>query len=129
MSGPQKPLKVGKDEAGLRLDRWFRLKFPELTHSRLQKLLRTGQIRVDSKRAKSNARLEAGQMVRVPPAVFGETKGRSSVKPPPAVSKADRTLIEKMILYEDEEVLVLNKPFGLAVQGGTGTQHQPVHFG
>jgi 23S rRNA pseudouridine955/2504/2580 synthase len=122
MSEPQKPLRVGKDEAGLRLDRWFRLKFPELTHSHLQKLLRTGQIRVDSKRVKSNARLEAGQMVRVPPAVLGEAKAPPSVKPPPGLSKADRTLIEKMILYEDDEVLVLNKPFGLAVQGGTGTR-------
>ena len=122
MSGPQKPLRVGKDEAGLRLDRWFRLKFPELTHSHLQKLLRTGQIRVNSKRVKSNARLEAGQMVREPPAVLGEAKARPSVKPPPGLSKADRTLIEKMILYEDDEVLVLNKPFGLAVQGGTGTR-------
>ena len=122
MSEPQKPLRVGKDEAGLRLDRWFRLKFPELTHSHLQKLLRTGQIRVNSKRVKSKARLEAGQMVRVPPAVLGEAKARPSVKPPPGLSKADRTLIEKMILYEDDEVLVLNKPFGLAVQGGTGTR-------
>lgn len=122
MSETQKPLKVGKDEAGLRLDRWFRLKFPELTHSFLQKMLRTGQIRVDSKRVKSNARLEAGQMVRVPPAVRGEVRDRPSVKPPPGLSKADRTVIENMIIFEDDDVLVLNKPFGLAVQGGTGTR-------
>ncbi len=122
MNDVAKPLEVSKDEQGLRLDRWFRLRFPEVTHSHLQKLLRTGQVRVDSKRVKSNARLEAGQLVRVPRAVREEQRPAPSVKPPPGLSKADRRFIEDMILYEDDAVLVLNKPFGLAVQGGTGTR-------
>ena len=60
-------LAVADDEAELRLDRWFKRHFPDLSHGRLEKLLRKGQIRVDGKRAKSGQRLAAGQMVRVPP--------------------------------------------------------------
>lgn len=119
---PAKPLLIAKDEDGLRLDRWFRLRYPELTHSHLQKLLRTGQIRLDSKRVKSNARVEAGQSVRVPPGIQQEAKLAPSVRPPPGLSKADRDTIERMIIFEDDQILVLNKPFGLAVQGGTGTR-------
>lgn len=119
---PAEPVIVSRDEHGLRLDRWFRLRFPELTHSHLQKLLRTGQIRLDSKRVKSNARVESGQRVRVPRSIQQEDKPKPSVKPPPGLSKADRNFIERMILFEDDWVLVLNKPFGLAVQGGTGTR-------
>lgn len=119
---PAKPIEIAGDEHGLRLDRWFRLRYPELTHSHLQKLLRTGQIRLDSKRVKSNARVEAGQRVRVPRAIQEGVKLAPSVKPPPGLSKADRTFIERMILFEDDAVVVLNKPAGLAVQGGTGTR-------
>jgi len=122
MPAPAQPLTVGRDEHGLRLDRWFRLRYPELTHAHLQKLLRTGQIRLDSKRVKSNARVEAGQRVRVPRAIQVASKPPPSVKPPPGLSKADRTFIERMILFEDDAVVVLNKPLGLAVQGGTGTR-------
>jgi len=93
-----------------------------LTHSHLQKLLRTGQIRLDSKRVKSNVRIESGQRVRVPRAIQEDEKPKPSVKPPPGLSKADRDFIERMILFEDDAVVVLNKPFGLAVQGGTGTR-------
>jgi 23S rRNA pseudouridine955/2504/2580 synthase len=89
----------------------------------LQKLLRTGQIRVDSRRVEANARLEAGAQIRVPKIVREEKKEAApTVKPPLGLSKADRTRIEHIILYEDEHVLVLNKPFGLAVQGGTRTK-------
>ena len=60
-------LAVAEDEGELRLDRWFRRRFPQVGHGMLERLLRTGQIRVDGKRAKSNLRLEVGQAVRVPP--------------------------------------------------------------
>jgi 23S rRNA pseudouridine955/2504/2580 synthase len=119
---PAQPIEITKDEHGLRLDRWFRLRYPELTHSHLQKLLRTGQIRLDSKRVKSNARVEGGQRVRVPRAIQEEGKMAPSIRPPPGLSKADRNEIERMIIFEDDAVVVLNKPFGLAVQGGTGTR-------
>ncbi len=115
-------LTVEASEADMRLDRWFRVHFPEVGYTYLQKLLRSGQVRVDSKRAQANDRLTAGAEIRVP-AIIRQPKAKGSgLKPPPGLSKGDRDQIEKMILYEDHDVLVLNKPFGLAVQGGTGTR-------
>ncbi len=122
MSVPVETIEVKCSEAGVRLDRWFKLHFPDVGYAYLQKLLRTGQIRVDSRRVEANARLEAGAQIRVPKIVRGEKKTAPTLKPPLGLSKADRDRIERMILYEDEHVLVLNKPFGLAVQGGTGTK-------
>jgi len=122
MSAPVETIEVKSSEAGIRLDRWFKINFPDVGYSYLQKLLRTGQVRVDSRRVEANARLEAGAKIRVPKVVRQEKKAPSSVVPPLGLSKADRERIERMILYEDEHVLVLNKPFGLAVQGGTGTK-------
>ncbi len=119
-------MRVDGSEADMRLDRWFRVHFPEVGYTYLQKLLRSGQVRVDSKRAQANDRLNAGAEIRVPaivrkPKKAGPSSG-SGLKAPLGVSKGDRDAIERMIIYEDEYVLVLNKPFGLAVQGGTGTK-------
>jgi 23S rRNA pseudouridine955/2504/2580 synthase len=119
---PVETIEVKPDEAGMRLDRWIGMHFPSVTYGYLQKLLRSGQVRVDSKRVQANARLAAGQQVRVPAVVRQPPKAGSSVAPPPGLSKADRDFIERLILFEDEHVLVLNKPFGIAVQGGTGTR-------
>ena len=125
MSDAVETIQVKRDEAGLRLDRWFRIHFPDVTYGYLQKLLRTGQVRVDSKRVDANARLVAGQAVRVPK-VARQKPTQPVVKPglvpPLGLSKGDRDLILKAVLYEDDDVLVLNKPFGIAVQGGTGTR-------
>jgi 23S rRNA pseudouridine955/2504/2580 synthase len=107
---------------GMRLDRWFRNRFPEVTHGRLQKLLRTGQVRIDGARVKANARVPGGAHVRVPKGVQLAPKPAPSVRPPMGLSKADRTFIEELILFEDDDVFVLNKPFGIAVQGGSGTK-------
>lgn len=122
MNKPLETIAVARDEDGLRLDRWFKIHFPDLTYGRLQKLLRSGQIRVDAKRAQSNTRLEGGQQIRVPKSAREAPQPKPSVRPPPGVSKADRRFIEQLILHEDDSVLVLNKPFGIAVQGGTGTK-------
>ncbi|MDD3029136.1 MAG: RluA family pseudouridine synthase [Alphaproteobacteria bacterium] len=113
---------VEGDEAGIRLDRWFKRHFPDLTHGQLQKLLRTGQIRLNGKRAESATRLEAGQEIRVPPqlAADEEDGGRKETFFQTRQTSRDANDIKKMILYEDSDVLVLNKPAGLAVQGGTG---------
>ena len=113
---------VRGSEDGMRLDRWFRVHFPEVAYTYLQKLLRSGQVRVDGKRAQANDRLAAGAKLRVPKIVRQPPARKPSLSPPPGVSKGDRDAVERMILYEDDEVLVLNKPFGLAVQGGTGTR-------
>jgi 23S rRNA pseudouridine955/2504/2580 synthase len=120
MSAPVETIEIKRDEAGLRLDRWFKLHFPDVGYGYLQKLLRSGQVRVDSKRVQANVRLEAGQQVRVPHVARAPAKA-----PSPGVARAgeaDRALIEKAILFEDDHVLVLNKPFGIAVQGGSGTK-------
>jgi 23S rRNA pseudouridine955/2504/2580 synthase len=123
VSAPVETIIVDKKDAGLRLDRWFRVYFPEVGYSYLQKLLRSGQVRVDSRRAEANLRLEAGQQVRVPAVVRQPPKAsKPSLSPPLGLSKADRDFIERTILFEDDHVLVLNKPFGIAVQGGTGTK-------
>lgn len=118
---PVETITVAGPDAGQRLDRWFRQHFPEVTQGYLQKLLRTGQVRVDGHRAETSLRVEAGQQVRVP-AVVRQPAKVAAHRPQPSVSDPDRRLIEGMILYEDDHVLVLNKPFGLAVQGGTGTK-------
>lgn len=122
MNDPVATIEVKGSEQGLRLDRWFRQHFPDVGYAYLQKLLRTGQVRVDSRRVAANARLDAGAQVRVPKIVQTAKKAKPSPVPPMGLSKADRDRITAMILYEDEHVLVLNKPFGLAVQGGTGTK-------
>ena len=122
MNAPLETILVGSADAGLRLDRWFRLHFPEVGYSYLQKLLRSGQVRVDSRRAQANLRLQAGQQVRVPQVVSKPVASRPSLVPPLGLSKADHDFIERLILYEDDHVLVLDKPFGIAVQGGTGTR-------
>ena len=111
--------RVGADEDGMRLDRWFKTHYASLPHSRLEKLLRTGQVRVDGGRAKSSTRLETGQTIRVPPL--------PDVAPSPVskhkLSKAERDFLSSITLYEDDDLLILNKPSGLAVQGGTKTAH------
>ncbi|HET7412299.1 MAG TPA: RluA family pseudouridine synthase [Pararhizobium sp.] len=112
---------VDSDEAGMRLDRWFKLHFPGLGFGQLQKLLRSGQIRVDGGRAKSDTRIQPGQTIRVPPLAVDE----KAVPGGPISGRAlkhgdDADLLSKMLLYEDAKVYVLNKPAGLAVQGGSG---------
>lgn len=111
---------VTKGEAGARLDRWFKRRYPSLSHARLEKLLRTGQVRVDGARAKANQRIEAGQTVRVPPLGLDEAatpQAKSSLM----ISDRDAEFIRSLVIYEDEYVIVLNKPPGLAVQGGSKT--------
>lgn len=117
---PVASIRVKADETGMRVDRWFKVHFPDVGYGYLQKLLRSGQVRVDAKRVDANTRLEAGQEIRVPHAAREKPKRVETAQP--NTSKSDRALIESIILYEDEHVLVLNKPFGLAVQGGTGTK-------
>lgn len=111
---------VDPDEAGMRVDRWFKVRYPALAFGPLQKLLRTGQVRVDGGRVKAETRLEAGQTVRVPP-MAGEAAGpQGPVTARTIRNQSDEDALRRMILYEDKKVIVLNKPAGLAVQGGSG---------
>ncbi len=110
-------LVVGVGEDGVRLDRWFKRRWPHLNHIMIQKLARSGQIRVDGARAKPDTRLIAGAQVRVPPLPDADTVGERRE----GLSDRDIAFARSLVLYEDEEVLALNKPSGLAVQGGTKT--------
>jgi len=113
---------VGADDGDMRFDRWFHREFPHVGHGRLSKLLRTGQIRLDGKRCKVSDRIQPGQVVRLPP--LGETEN----KPAPrnrmswTPTAGDLDDIASCIIHRDEHVLVLDKPAGLAVQGGTATE-------
>ncbi len=113
-------VEVTKGEADVRLDRWFKRRFPSLTHGRLEKLLRTGQVRVDGGRAKANTRLEAGQVIRIPP-LEADAAEPMAKKMPPRVSEQDLADVQKRVIYKDDDLIALNKPAGLAVQGGTKT--------
>lgn len=114
--GAHKAVTVEADEAGLRLDRWFKRHYPDLSHGRLEKLLRTGQVRLDGKRAKSNHRVEPGQEIRVPPLDLEPGKPAAA---PPILSTEQRDELRNWVLHRDDHVIALNKPAGLAVQGGS----------
>lgn len=124
MSGVRN-LVVDSGDGGQRLDRWLRNRFPGLKQGKLQKLLRTGQIRVDGARSKAADRVEEGQTVRIPPNIE-DADGDASKKPALGgmdVEAAGRLGddLKDCIIYIDDDMLALNKPPGLAVQGGSGT--------
>jgi 23S rRNA pseudouridine955/2504/2580 synthase len=108
---------VTPDENGMRVDRFFESRFPGLSFSHIQRIIRKGEVRVNGKRAQPKGRLEAGQSIRIPPLRLDAPRpGADS----PAEHK-DRAFIKSITLFEDDDVMVLNKPIGLAVQGGSGT--------
>jgi 23S rRNA pseudouridine955/2504/2580 synthase len=108
---------VAAADGDIRLDRWFKRHFPTLTHGHLQKLLRTGQVRLDGKRAQASDRVQPGQTVRVPPlGNLAPSRGTAPAAPRPEEAKA----LQDAVLYRDADLIAINKPAGLAVQGGTG---------
>ena len=117
MSGQVITETVTTKEEGVRLDRWIKRRMP-LTQGQIEKMLRTGQIRVDGSRAKANTRLEAGMAVRLPPAPSGTNRGAAPRKAE-KVSASDAAYLRELIIYEDEDMFALNKPAGVAVQGGS----------
>ena len=109
---------VSESEKDIRLDRWFKHHYPDISHALLEKLLRKKNIRVNNVKASANTRLLTGDVVRIPPLKTQTEKPKTK-----QLSKADISLMEKMVLYKDKDILVLNKPAGLAVQGGSKTVH------
>lgn len=118
LAGKVRSLTVSADEDGLRLDRFFEARFPGLSFSHIQRIIRKGEVRLDGRRAEPKTRLHRGQTVRVPPLRLDAPQPRSGS---PAAEQ-DRAFLRSITLYEDNDVLVLNKPMGLAVQGGSGTR-------
>ena len=119
MTNPVETVTVGGEDGPVRIDRWFKRHYPALAHGRLEKLLRTGQIRVDGKRAKSGDRLMPGQAIRVP---LDAEPSPAAPTAPRQLLPADEAMLRNAILHQDEAVIVLNKPPGLAVQGGTRSE-------
>ncbi|WP_434058459.1 RluA family pseudouridine synthase [Coralliovum pocilloporae] len=107
-------------ESGMRLDRWFKEHYPGLSFGQLQKLVRTGQVRVDGARVKTSTRVASGQTVRIPP-LATDAKDSEAPKSKPKIGDGDKAFIESILLHDDKDVMVLNKPAGLSVQGGSGT--------
>ncbi len=114
--GGVRSVAVAAADGDIRLDRWFKRHYPALSHGRLEKLLRTGQVRLDGKRAQASDRVQAGQTVRVPPLGTLAPAPPSAAPPSPEEAKA----LQDAIIYRDADLIALNKPAGLAVQGGTG---------
>ncbi|MCK5295569.1 MAG: RluA family pseudouridine synthase [Alphaproteobacteria bacterium] len=112
-------LTVSSEDADIRLDRWFKRHYPALSHGELQKMLRKGQVKVDGKKAKSNHRLEEWQSIRVPP-IDDEAKIKKRQRM--NLTEYEIEEVKSWVLYKDDSVIVINKPSGLAVQGGTGTK-------
>lgn len=110
-------VKIKPEDDGIRLNRWFLREYPSLSLSRLQKLLRTKQIKVDGKKAETSTRLCAGQELRLPP-----LDNEKAVIVEKELSTKDVEFINSMIIFKDKNIIVLNKPSGLAVQGGTKTE-------
>jgi len=109
---------VSADEDGMRVDRFFEARFPGLSFSHIQRIIRKGEVRVNGKRTEPKARLAGGQQVRVPPLSVEAPTPRADA---PADLR-DRAFLKSITLYEDDDVMVLDKPAGLAVQGGSGTK-------
>jgi 23S rRNA pseudouridine955/2504/2580 synthase len=121
MSGVQ-TLTVSDAEGEQRLDRWMKRRFPQLTQGAVEKLCRTGQLRVDGGRVKASDRVAPGMVVRVPPV--------PDAPPPPkaegGISEDDARMIEGCVIFKDQHLIVLNKPAGLPSQGGSGLDHRHV---
>jgi 23S rRNA pseudouridine955/2504/2580 synthase len=119
MTRIEETVTVDTRDGSLRLDRWFKRHYPGLGHGQLEKLLRNGRVRVDGKKARSSDRVEPGQAIQIPPL------SEARLPPSPAAHRprsTDAAMLEAAILHRDEAVIVLNKPPGLAVQGGTATE-------
>lgn len=115
---------VPLSDDGQRLDRWLKKAVPELPYGLSQKLIRKGAIRIDGKKAKGDAKLSAGQQVRIPPVEDKPEKERIT----PTLSRDDESFIKSLVIYDDGDVIAFNKPSGLASQGGGGVEWHIDHY-
>ncbi|WP_420004014.1 RluA family pseudouridine synthase [Arenibacterium sp. LLYu02] len=118
MSGVQM-ITVSEDDDGQRIDRWLRRLFPHVNQGRIEKMCRKGELRLDGARVKASSRVAVGQVVRVPP--LADTDLKPAEPRELKISDADAKMMRDSVVYKDDDVIVINKPAGLAVQGGSGT--------
>ncbi len=118
-SGEVRQFTVSTEDDGIRLDRWFKRNLPDATFNIVSRWARTGQLRIEGKRAAPGDRVEAGQIIRVPPA---EAHAAPKALPERRQLSADEiAFVKDMVIYRDPAAIVVNKPPGLATQGGTKT--------
>lgn len=114
---------VAEDDDGIRLDRWFKRHMPEVSFNLVSRWARTGQLRVAGKRAVPGDRVEAGQEIRVPPVDSTQPRARQPQRKREILTPDEEQFVRDMVIHEDQDSFVLNKPPGLATQGGTKTTH------
>ncbi len=115
-------LVVAPDEDGMRIDRFLGARFPGLAFARVQSMIRKGELRLDGGRIKAYAKVAQGQTVRVPPLRADDDGVKPTTMGGAGAGNKNRDFIKSITLWEDDDVMVLNKPMGLAVQGGSGTE-------
>lgn len=119
-SNDPREIEVPQDDDGQRMDRWLKRVAPDLSYVLVQKLIRKGQIRMDGGRVKTSTPIKAGSIVRLPPYRGTNEKGPKH-KREYKISSEDEAFIRSLVIYDDGDVVALNKPPGLAVQGGSKT--------
>lgn len=107
---------IRQEDEGIRLDRWFKRHRPDIPHALLQKLLRKKEVTLNGKKAATGARIQAGDTLRLPPI----EKQEKAKRPTPELTEKDAAILKDNILYQDAHVIAINKPHGLAAQGGSG---------
>lgn len=119
--GAVRQFTVAADDDGIRLDRWFKRHMPDVTFATVSRWARTGQLRINGARATPGDRIEEGQQLRVPPLDPDESRSGKASRPRPVLSEDQIAFAEKLVIHRDAQALVINKPPGLATQGGTKT--------
>ncbi|MCG9551970.1 23S rRNA pseudouridine(955/2504/2580) synthase RluC [Vibrio sp. Isolate31] len=107
---------IDEDMAGQRIDNFLRNQLKNIPKSMIYRIVRKGEVRVNKKRIKAEYKLKAGDLVRIPPVTI-EEKVEENV-PSTKLNKVSE--LEQCIIYEDDHMLILNKPSGTAVHGGSG---------
>lgn len=122
-ASPARSIMVGADDDGIRLDRWFRRNLPDISFATVSRWARTGQLRIDGARATPGDRVVEGQTIRIPPVQPEQEAAPARSRPVrPALSDEEMEFAQSLVIHRDEQAIVINKPPGLATQGGTKTE-------
>ncbi len=123
-AAPARSITVSAEDDGIRLDRWFRRNLPDISFAMVSRWARTGQLRVDGARATPGDRIEEGQVIRIPPVQPEAAAAPARTRPARrTLSDEEIEFAQSLVIYKDEQAIVINKPPGLATQGGTKTDN------